>query len=310
MTACPVSIVVVSRGRPTHLSRCLLGLSQLQYGRFEVIVVADAAGVRAAQGLPFADALKIVQFDAANISAARNIGIDVAAGDIVAFIDDDAVPEPSWISFLIAPAQDPEVAVMGGYVRGRNGISWQWRDRAVDPLGNPYALGCDGEGPHILPAPEIGAIKTEGTNMAVRREVLAELGGFDPAFHYFLDETDLNMRIARAGHKTALVPQAEVHHGFAANPLRRQDRVPRDLFDIGASWSVFLRKHVPPADHQTQWNRVQTQERHRLTAHMIAGRLEPRDVRLLLQRLHEGFAAGGGRPSGAPDRKGPGWGRG
>ena len=75
--------------------------------------------------------------------------------------------------------------------------------------------------------------------MAVRRDVLAALGGFDPAYHFYLDETDLNMRLAQAGHATALCPRALVHHGFAASTRRRKDRVPADLFDIGASWAVF-----------------------------------------------------------------------
>jgi len=80
---------------------------------------------------------------------------------------------------------------------------------------------------------------------------LVAIGGFDPAFRYFLDETDVNMRLAKAGHATAIVPLAEVHHGFAASRFRRDDRVPRDLSQIGASWTVFQRKHIAEADHAT-----------------------------------------------------------
>jgi Predicted glycosyltransferases len=100
--------------------------------------------------------------------------------------------------------------------------------------------------------------------MAFRRNVLVELGGFDPAFHYFLDETDLNMRLARAGHATALVPLAEVHHGFAANRMRNRYRVPQDLFDIGASWAVFLRKHLVETERAARWTQLRQQERARL----------------------------------------------
>ncbi|MEO0704037.1 MAG: glycosyltransferase family A protein, partial [Pseudomonadota bacterium] len=101
--ALPVSVVVVSRDRPDALRRCLEGVAQLQYPTFEVVVVADAAGVAAAQQMPLADNLKIVPFERANISQARNLGISQAAGEIVAFIDDDAVPEPSWLSYLTDP---------------------------------------------------------------------------------------------------------------------------------------------------------------------------------------------------------------
>jgi GT2 family glycosyltransferase len=292
MTTLSVSVVIVSRGRPDALKRCLLGIAQLQYPSFEVVVVSDPAGIKSAQSLPFAGELKLVPFDKPNISAARNLGIVEAAGDIVAFIDDDAVPEPQWLRHLVAPAAQRDVAAMGGFVRGRNGISFQWKARSLDRFGEAHALNLTKDAPTVLHPPKGRAVKTEGTNMAFRRDVLIELGGFDPAFHYFLDETDLNMRLARAGHATALVPLAEVHHGFAANRMRSTNRVPRDLFDIGASWAFFQRKHVVTSERAAQWTRLRAAERQRLLRHMVTGGLEPRSVRQLMRRLDLGFAEG------------------
>ena len=292
MTGIPVSVVVVSRGRPDLLKRCLTGLSQLQYDPFEIVVVADPEGMAAARTLPFADALKQVVFDQPNISAARNLGIVEAAGDVVAFIDDDAVPEPQWLRHLAAPFARAEVAAAGGFVRGRNGISFQWRAQSLDPLGWAHPLDVDAARASVMHPPKGRAIKTEGTNMAVRRSVLVDLGGFDPAFAYFLDETDLNMRLGRAGHATAIVPLAEVHHGYAANAQRDAHRVPRDLFEIGASWAVFQRKHVPETERRAQWQEIRQAERRRLIGHMVQGGLEPRAVRRLMGRLEEGYAAG------------------
>lgn len=79
----------------------MLGLSQVQYDDFEIVVVANAKGLAALDG--FKGKIKTVQFDDANISMARNIGIAHSAGEIVAFIDDDAVPEPTWLTYLITP---------------------------------------------------------------------------------------------------------------------------------------------------------------------------------------------------------------
>ena len=292
MTDPAVSVVVVSRGRPDPLTRCLLGLSQLQYPTFEIVVVADPQGCDAVRAMELAAGLKIVPFDAANISAARNLGIAHAAGDIVAFIDDDAVPEPYWLRHLVAPAQQRDVAAMGGFVRGRNGISYQWTARSLDRFGMPEPLDFEDDRPRVLHPPKGRAVKTEGTNMAFRRSVLVELGGFDPAFRYYLDETDLNMRLARAGHATALVPLAEVHHGFAANALRTRDRVPRDLFDIGASWAVFQRKHLVDTERKLHWKRLRGQERARLLTHLVTGALGPEEVRRLMGRLDQGYAEG------------------
>ncbi|MEP1962762.1 glycosyltransferase family 2 protein [Tateyamaria sp.] len=292
MTQMPVSVVVVSRDRPAALRRCLAGLAQLQYDPFEIVVVADAKGCAVVAGSDWAEYIKTVPFEKPNISEARNLGISHAAGDIVAFIDDDAVPEPSWLTQLIAPSVRPHVGAMGGFVLGRNGISHQWKARTVDATGATEDLEMNPSRATVLTPKGARATKTEGTNMAVRRDVLVELGGFDPGFAFFLDETDLNLRLTRAGHATAIVPLAEVHHGFAASPRRRADRVPRDLFDIGASWAVFQRKYVPQTERIDHWRTLRAGERARCVQHLVAGRLLPSDVRSLLRRLDQGYSQG------------------
>lgn len=296
MTALPVSVVVVSRGRPDSLKKCLAGLARLHYPNYEIIVVADAAGLQSLHDTGLTDEVKIVAFDEANISKARNRGIAVSAGEVVAFIDDDAVPEPTWLDFLMLGFEWPEAAAAGGYVRGRNGISFQWKARSVDRTGFAVPLDIDESDPVLLTPPPGRAIKTEGTNMAVRRDVLAGIGGFDTVFRFYLDETDLNMRLAREGHATAIVPGAQVHHAFAESSQRAPDRAPRDLFDVGASTAAFLRKHCPVTEHRQVLARL-TEERHTsLLGYMIDGRIEPRDVRRLMRRLEDGIDEGWNRP--------------
>ena len=296
MTQNSVSIVIVSRHRAAALKLCLTAVARLSYPRYEVIVVADPAGLRQIEDLPYGDRIKAVPFDEANISAARNRGIAQAAGDIVAFLDDDAVPETRWLDHLAGVFADPGVAAAGGYVLGRNGISTQWSGRVVDNTGDARIVALSRQKPTVLTPPPGRAVKTEGTNMAFRRSVLVDLGGFDPAFHYFLDETDLNMRLARAGHATAVVPLAEVHHGFAANAQRGANRVPRDLFEIGASWAVFIRKHVPEAERKRYWKSLRAGERQRLLEHMVAGGLDAGGVAHLMRRLGQGYRDGMARP--------------
>ena len=296
MTSLPVSVVVVSRDRPALLLRCLTGLSQVQYRPFEIVVVADPAGCAAVKASPLAGSVKLVSYDAANISGARNVGIAHAAGEVVAFIDDDAVPEPTWLHYLAAPFQREDVAAVGGYVRGRNGISQQWGARGLDAQGHTHPLQLDSRRATVLHPPKGRAVKTEGTNMAVRRDVLVALGGFDPGFHYYLDETDLNLRLAHAGHATAIAPLAEVHHGFAANRLRDARRVPRDLTEMGASWAVFQRKHMPQAARAEHWAALRAAERQRLLGHMVSGGLGPDDILRLMRGLERGYREGLDRP--------------
>lgn len=283
------SVVIVSRHRPDALRRCLTGVGQLWHPRFEIVVVADSAALA---DLPadLRPRIKTVACDQPNIAVARNLGIAAAAGDIVAFIDDDAVPEPTWLDRLTAPFADDTVAATGGHVRSRDGFALQWRGSLVDAQARRLPLDV-GDLPVRVMQTAGRALKTEGTNMAFRRSVLAQLGGFDPAFPFYLDETDLNLRLAATGAVGVLVPLAHVHHGFAASDRRRADRVPRSLADVGASLAVFLRKHAGGAD-PVRLAAERAERRRGLIGHMIAGRIEPRDVALILATLDAGWRAG------------------
>ena len=291
-----VSVIVVSNGRPDALQRCLLGLSQIDHPACEVIVVADATSLPAIAASGLTDVVKAVACDVPNISVARNAGLAQAAGDIVAFIDDDAVPEPTWASHLTAPFADDAVTAAGGFVRARNGIAFQWRVRLAFGDATTTDIAVDAVRPTLMTAGPGRAVKTEGTNMAVRRQPLIDMGGFDEAFSFYLDETDVNLRLAAQAATTAIVPLAQVHHGFAPSVRRRADRVPRDLYEIGASLAVFLRKHGPT--HQPTPHLHRARQRRRLLGHMVAGRMMPGDVGQLLRTFDIGWADGMDRPTG------------
>lgn len=292
MTSPPVSVIVVSRGRGESLGLTLIGLSRLIHDTYEIVVVADAEGQEAVRRARLTDEVKLIPFADPNISAARNRGIAAAAGEILAFIDDDAVPEPTWLSYLTTPFDDPQVAATGGFVIGRNGISFQWKASSVDYAARTDPLPVDETRPTVLTPPPGRAIKTEGTNMAFRRSVLAGLGGFDPAYRFYLDDTDLDMRLAKAGHATAIAPLARVHHAFAPSARRAPSRAPRDLYEIGASLSVYLRRHCPEPEREAIVDAFIRSRDASLIGHMITGRLEPRDVQRLRKRLRDGVDAG------------------
>lgn len=292
MEALSTSVIIVSRERPNALARCLLGVFQMKHPNYEVVVVADRAGLDAAADLPTSNQIKTVEFGEANISKARNAGLAVASGEIVAFIDDDAVPEPSWLLRLTEPFTDPTVAAAGGYVRGRNGISFQWRARSVDTAGRTRPLQVPSRNAMVFSPPECQAVKTEGTNCAFRRDVLAALGGFDPNYAFYLDETDVNMRFAVSGYCTAIVPLAQVHHGYFASKRRTSARVPQTLFDIGRSTAIFHRKYADPIDARMAWRAEQIEQRKRLLRLMQIGAIEPPDVLRLLRTLVDGHTEG------------------
>jgi len=281
-----LSVVVVSSGRPQALRRCLISLAQQKDAKLEIIVVADAAGMSAVQSLWFSERLCLLEQEKPNISAARNIGIAAAAGEVVGFIDDDAVAEPTWAAALLKAFQRGDLDAATGPVLGRNGISLQWGRMAVDSVARDHRLKPgdalnDGQ-----------ALKFHGTNMAFRRDVFDRIGGFDPAYTFYLDDTDMALRCAGAGMKTAYLDDAIVHHGFAASPRRTEDRVPLSLYDIGASTAVFLRKHAPHTDHDTIFRQLEADQRARLLRLARKRKLDPPEMRRLMESLVKGIANG------------------
>lgn len=281
------SVIVASRSRPTWLRRCLSGLRQLDYPEFEIILVADPESL---VGIDTPN-IKTVPYDTANLAAARNIGIAHAAGDLCAFIDDDAVPEPLWLRHLADAFHATSSAAVVGFVRGRNGISYQSELSSVDDEAETHEETVEGDIPTVPVLGKRRAVKLVGTNMAVRLETLVRVGGFDEAFRFFLEDSDISLRLGHDGARMAVAPLAQVHHGFAPSKRRTRLRAPLDLFDIGRSTSHYLCKHMGAAGDEL-WLRLEDRERRRLLRHMVAGTCEPQEVSRRLERLRAGWEEG------------------
>jgi len=295
------SVVVASLGRPAELMRCLRALQLQTHRDFEVVVVADE-GALAEVRTAYPGTVKTVAFGEANIATARNLGLSDCAAPVVAFIDDDAIPEPTWLQRLTEPFGDGGVAAAGGFVRGWTGIRMSYAGKAVDALARERPLDVAGDAPFLPDVPAGSAVITIGTNCAFRADDLRAIGGFDPAFAFHLDETDVNLRLARRGVRTAVVPGAEVIHCQAAGPRRSADRMPKSLFDIGRSSAVFLRRHAPGDAIGGALRDIRERERRRLLWFMVTGRLLPSDVAPLLRSFDAGSRAGleAGLPELAP----------
>ncbi len=286
MKSAPVSLIIVSQKRPEHLLRLLQSLRHQTHGDFEVIVVADTAPSS------FVNDVKYIPFTTPNISAARNAGVAIASGGIIAFCDDDAIPDPPWLERLVSPFLNHKVGATTGFTRGRNGISRQWGAMRFDLTGQDHPFGSDETLPFEVFEPVTDMpVKLIGTNMAFRKSALLEIDGFDENFRFFLDETDAKLRLDQAGWKTAVVPHAQVHHHYAASKRRTENRTPTDLFEIGASKAYFCKTHMK-VDHSPALKDFTNEQLIRLTVLVEQHKLRRRDVTPLMDGLGDGMSEG------------------
>jgi len=284
-----ISVIVLNRDRIPELGRVLKALCHQSIRDFELIVVSNQVE-KIVRVYPELKRARCVAYDAANVSGARNAGLAVAQAGIVAFCDDDAVPEPRWLAHLTAPFASPAVGGTGGAVRGRNGVSIQWNRTEVDGTGTDWPLPCHGMDQH----PQ-RVLKTVGTNCAFRASALRSIGGFDEAYKFFLDEADVDWRLVQAGWELAVQPEAEVHHAFAAGEYRSANRVPASLFEIGASKAYFCKQHGEGLDIPAALDQFRQSQSHRLFRLMGLGLLPGSRIRPMLQELEDGMREGSAR---------------
>jgi len=243
-----VSIVISTLDRAAHLGRLLAALRHLDYRPFEVIVVngpsLDGTDELLAQ---WAGTVKVANCPAANLAASRNIGLAAASGDIVAFIDDDAVPHPRWLQHLVAAFGDRRLGGVGGFTLDGSGVRFQVRKTLSDRFGNSQSVSDWFDERPLCVAGAPWYPRLLGTNAAFRRSVLEEVNGFDEVFAYFLDETDLCLRIIDRGYRIVYEPAALVFHHFAKSRVRDARRVPRSRYRIALSKAYFIGRHGWPA---------------------------------------------------------------
>ncbi|HKZ87370.1 MAG TPA: glycosyltransferase [Anaerolineae bacterium] len=195
-----ISVVVCSYNGARTLRDCLEGLRKLEYPSFEVIVVDDGSTDGTA-AMANEYGFRVISTAQRGLSNARNTGMEAATGEIVAYIDDDARPDPHWLTYLAATFLNTAHAGVGGpnLASLDDGLV---AECIANVPGNPvHILLSDREAEHI-----------PGCNMAVRKACLEAIGGFDPQYRVAGDDVDVCWRLQQRGWTLGFSPAAVVWH--------------------------------------------------------------------------------------------------
>ncbi len=213
--ACLVSVVVITRDRPSDLRRCMQAVLASNFHDFELVVVdqsANAASCEIVAAIARDDnRVRLVSDSGKGAARARNIGAAAVTGEIIVFTDDDCTPEPRWLETMVRALEaDPSAGIAYGTVQ----------PAPHDPHEG-FIVGFTPRRPARLVG-RLAKLRDYGisANVAVRRAALAGAGGFDEMLgpgSYFpcAEDFDLTYRILCHNYALLHVPDARVvHHGL------------------------------------------------------------------------------------------------
>jgi GT2 family glycosyltransferase len=245
-----VSIIICTADRHDVLKHALEALQKIHYSEFEVIVIDASSTSITSQIIESFNQcsqypLKFQKVAPRNISYSRNIGTKLAKGQIVAFLDDDAVPPPDWIEQLLASYSQfgDKCAAVGGSVRDRTrpGHPVQFQRGITNVFSETQSVRSSHSVNYNCPD-GFWFNGVMGTNASFRKDLLEKVNGYDEFFEYFLDETDVCLRLIQAGYEVHYA-DSEVDHYPAASHNRVDQKHLTCWYSLAKNTTYFALKH-------------------------------------------------------------------
>lgn len=202
------AVVICTRKRPIPLRKCLEAIARLARIPDEVVVVDNSSGDKETESVALEFSARYTLEPIEGLSRARNRALTECNSEVVAYLDDDAVPDERWLELILEPFADPCVAAVtgettlpGSCVIGASPEP-SWRLSNKDPRWFEIAA--------------FGGLGI-GTNMALRRAACAGWSVFDQrlgrgALFEGMEEHHAFVRLLSLGHTAAHVPAAIVFH--------------------------------------------------------------------------------------------------
>ena len=196
-----VSVVVCAYDASGTIDECLTSLAALTYPNVEIIVVNDESRDATGDIARAHAGVRVIDIPKGGLSAARNVGLAAASGEIVAYTDADVRVDPDWLNYLVHTLVTADVVGVGGPNVVPEDDAWMAQCIARAPGGPTHVLLDDTIAEHI-----------PGCNMAFRRDALLSVGGFNPVFVRAGDDVDVCWRLQARGLRLGFAPAALVWH--------------------------------------------------------------------------------------------------
>lgn len=197
-----VSVIVCTNKGSATLVPCLDSLVAMTYPDFEVILVNDGDDTRVSEIAGTYESIKHLAIEHAGLSSARNTGAGAATGEIFVYTDDDCVAEPDWLKWIVKLfSQDASLGCAGGPNIAPKPETRTQAMITAAPGGASQVLLSDTRAEYL-----------PGCNLAIRRPVFEELGGFNPVFRSAGGDVDFCWRASDAGYALGFHPLAFVWH--------------------------------------------------------------------------------------------------
>jgi GT2 family glycosyltransferase len=250
-----LSVVVATCSNPALAVHCVEGIQSSITGSFEVIVVENRpTGSTVEDALkerfPGDERIRYVEEHRPGLAWARNAGLDIARGDLVAFTDDDVRVDPAWVpSIRSAFAGSPEVDCVTGLILPLElETPAQLLDERFASFGKGFdrrIYSLDSPPPDQPLFPYTAGYFGSGANMAFRTKAIRGIGGFDHALGTGTrarggEDLDICIRLLHSGSALAYEPAAIVWHRHP----NTDSRLRRQVFDYGVGLGAMLSKHI------------------------------------------------------------------
>jgi glycosyltransferase involved in cell wall biosynthesis/GT2 family glycosyltransferase len=218
-----VLICAYTLDRLELLSEAIESVASQRTPAHEIVLAIDHSAELMAEAKRRWPDLRLVEnLEEQGLSGARNSGVAACTGDVVAFLDDDAVASPDWLARLSEAYRDPDVLGVGGAVHP----AWAGGKPSWFPAEFDWVVGCTHSG---MPSEPAAVRNLVGANMSLRRRNLIEVGGFRHELGRVgtipagCEETDLCIRVGRRWPQGRILydPAASVDHFVPASRATR-----------------------------------------------------------------------------------------